>query len=254
MPARTIDEERPNGRKLRCLGHPAQPWPARFATMNCATTVPERRRVLIVDDHPLVRLGLQTRLGSQEDLVVCGQAATAEDAVALARSLDPDLVVLDLALKGASGLDTIKRLRAAGIGAPIVIYSAYDESLFAERALRAGAQGYVNKQEASGSLLDAVRTVLRGDIYVSPMMLQKIAAQVLRGRTARSGTEALSEREMQVFILIGEGLGTREIAEQLHVSIHTVESHRENIRAKLNLRNGTELMRHATHWALDASR
>lgn len=214
----------------------------------------DHRRILIVDDHPLVRLGLETRISAQPDLAVCGQAATEEEAVALARRLRPDLVILDLALKDASGLDTIRRIRAAGVDSPIVVFSAYDESLFAERALRCGAQGYVNKQELTGSLLEAIRTVLDGQVYLSPSMSHKLATQALLGRHDRTGTGALSARELQVYALIGEGKGTRAIATQLHISVHTVESHRENIRAKLNLRNGAELMRHAMQWALDSTR
>lgn len=211
-------------------------------------------QVLIVDDHPLVRLGLETRINSQRDLRVCGQAATVHDALSLARSTNPSLIIVDIALKDGDGLDLIRRLRASGIAARIIAFSAYDERLFAERAIRAGAQGYVNKQEGADLMLDAIRTVLRGQIYLSPSMKQALAERLAGPAGGDFGIRSLSDRELEVLSLIGSGLTTRTIAEQLHISVHTVESHREKIRTKLKLGNGAELARYAAQWVLEVSR
>ena len=207
-------------------------------------------RVLIVDDHPLVRLGLETRINAQSDLAVCGQAATTGEALALARALQPALIIVDIALKDGDGIDLIKRLRASGIESRIIAFSAHDERLFGERALRAGAQGYVSKQEGAELLLDAIRTVLRGQVFLSPALTQSVAAHWTRGASPAHGIDALSDRELQVLSLIGTGRTTRAIADQLHISLHTVESHREKLRAKLNLANGAELARYAAQWML----
>jgi DNA-binding NarL/FixJ family response regulator len=214
-------------------------------------------QVLIVDDHPLVREGLAARLSSQPGLQVCGEAATVDEALALARAMRPALVIVDLALRNGSGLDLIKQL-ARERGAPrprILVVSAYEGGLLAERALHAGAHGYINKQELQGSLLEAVRTVLGGSNYLGPELKQRfIDHAFISHRPARSGIEALSDRELQVFQLIGAGKSTRAIARQLHVSIHTVESHREKIRLKLNLHDGSELLQAAIEWARESFR
>jgi DNA-binding NarL/FixJ family response regulator len=223
--------------------------------MTCAGRSPSRLkriRIAVVDDHPLVREGLAARISTQPDWEVCCGAADPEEALALIRAGRPELVIVDLALKHGSGLDLIKQLAAATPAPKILVISAYEEDLFAERVLRAGAQGYLNKQELHGSVIEAIGTVLRGGIYLSAAMAEKIARQVISGRGAARGLEALSDREMQVFELIGHGQGTRQIAEQLHLSVHTIESHRENIRMKLGLRNGTELLRRAVSWTLGA--
>jgi DNA-binding NarL/FixJ family response regulator len=208
-------------------------------------------RIAIVDDHPLVREGLAARIFAQPDLDVCWQAADPDEAMALLRNEQPHLLILDLAFKGSSGLDLIKKLNPGGGGPRVLVISAYEEELFAERVLRAGAQGYLNKQELQGSAIDAIRAVLRGEFYMSAGMAQRLAGQAASRGGASRGLEALSDREMQIFDLIGRGIGTRAIAEQLHLSVHTVESHRENIRTKLNLRNGTELLRQAMLWTLE---
>lgn len=209
-----------------------------------------RARIAIVDDHPLVRGGLVALISTQPDLEVCCDAADAEEARPLIDAGRPDLAIVDLALKHGSGLDLIKQLAGSACAPRILVISAYEEELFAERALRAGAQGYLNKQQLSGSVIEAIRTVLGGGVYLSAAMAQRIASQVISGRGAPRGLEALSDREMQVFELIGHGQGTRAIAEQLHLSVHTIESHRENIRTKLGLRNGAALLRHAVSWTL----
>ena len=213
-----------------------------------------RWRVLIVDDHPLVREGLAARISAQPDLQVCGEASTIEEALALIRTAHPDLVIADLALKQGSGLDLIKQASSSRPCPRILVVSAYEESLFAERALRAGAQGYINKQELQGSVIEAIRAVLRDQLYLSAEMARRLAARALGGKPLVHGVGALSDRELQVFELIGRGRSTREIAEQLKRSVHTIESHREKIRAKLNLRSGSELAQHAVQWVLEADR
>lgn len=211
-------------------------------------------RILIVDDHALVREGLSARISTQPDLQVCGEASTIEEAWALLRTTHPDLVIVDLALKGASGLDLIKQAVTIRPAPRILVVSAYEESLFAERALRAGAQGYINKQELQGSVIEAVRTVLRDQLYLSAEMMQQIAGGAVGHKPMAQGIRSLSDRELQVFELIGLGHSTREIAQQLKRSVHTIESHRERIRAKLSLRGASELTQQAVRWVLETDR
>ena len=208
-------------------------------------------RVLIVDDHPLVREGIVARLTAQSDFVVCGEAANVDDALQLARTTQPTLMIVDLALqKGESGLDVIRAIAEADEVHPkILIVSAYEGSGFAERALRAGAHGYINKQELQGSMIEAIRAVLRGETYLSADLTQHFLARV---RSEAVGEEALTNRELQVFELIGRGKNTRAIAEKLGLSVHTIETHREKIRIKLSLRDGTELIHRATRWVLES--
>lgn len=213
----------------------------------------KRARVLIVDDHPLVREGLAARIAAQADLEVCGTADSSEEALSLIRSARPALVLIDLALQRSSGLDLIKEIRANGQDAKILVLSAYDEALYAERALRAGADGYINKQELQVSVIEAIRTVLRGQLFMSAAVSQRLADRAL-ARSVAPGPSVLTDRELQVFERIGRGKTTREIAAELNLSIHTIESHREKIRLKLNLRNGTELQQRAVLWAVENSR
>jgi len=208
-------------------------------------------RVLIVDDHPLVREGLVARISAQPDLEVCGEASDVDQALFLAGTSRPALMIVDLALKGGNGLDLIKKVKASDVSPRILVVSAYEEALFAERALRAGAQGYINKQEVPGSIIDAIHTLLRGEFYLSVNLAQRLAGQALIGYRASRGVESLSDRELQIFQLIGHGKSTRVIAEELHLSVHTIESHREKIRMKLEVRNGTELLQRAVQWILE---
>jgi DNA-binding NarL/FixJ family response regulator len=208
-------------------------------------------RILIVDDHPVFRLGLAQMLGTEEGLAVCGEAQSAELALERLDELAPDLVVVDISLAGASGLDLVKRLRERRPELPALVLSMYDETLFASRSLRAGARGYVNKQEPVEEMIAAVREVLAGGTYLSPRMRTRLEA--------RTGAEAgelgapaacLSNRELEVFGLIGEGLRTREIAERLGIAVKTVETYREHIKEKLGLESGPELARRAVAWVL----
>jgi DNA-binding NarL/FixJ family response regulator len=209
-----------------------------------------RVTIAIVDDHPLVREGLAARICAQPDMEVCGEADDIDSAMELIVARRPALVIVDIALRDCHGIDLIKRIVAAGINTRMLVVSAYDESLFAERALRAGALGYINKQELQGKVVEALRTVLRGERYVSTAMAQRLIAQAV-GSRAVGGTEALTDRELQIFQLVGRGKSTREIANELNVSVHTIDSHREHIRAKLDLRNGTELIQRAVQWHME---
>jgi DNA-binding NarL/FixJ family response regulator len=210
-----------------------------------------RVTVAIVDDHPLVREGLAARITAQPDMEVCGEAADIESALELIVSKRPSLVIVDIALRNGHGIDLIKRIVATGVKTRMLVVSAYDESFFAERALRAGALGYINKQELQSQVVDALRTVLRGERYLSTVMSQRLIAQAIGSKVAHVGTETLTDRELQIFQLIGRGKSTREIAQELNVSVHTIDSHREHIRAKLDLRNGTELIQRAVQWHME---
>jgi DNA-binding NarL/FixJ family response regulator len=204
-----------------------------------------------VDDHPLVREGLAARISAQADMEVCGEADDIESAMEMIVATRPALVIVDIALRDGHGIDLIKRIVAAGINTRMLVVSAYDESLFAERALRAGALGYINKQELQGKVVEALRTVLRGERYLSTAMAQRLIAQAIGSKAAAGGMEALTDRELQIFQLVGRGKSTREIANELNVSVHTIDSHREHIRAKLDLRSGTELIQRAVQWHIE---
>ena len=212
-----------------------------------------KARILLVDDHPIVRQGLALMLANEQDLDVCGQAKDVPEAMEMIARLNPDLVVVDLSLSGLSGLDLVKEAKAHHVSLPVLVLSMHDETVQAERALRAGARGYVMKQEATGTIITAVRQVLAGHIYLSDRMssklLGKLAGNAATG--ASSPIERLSDREFQVFTLIGQGIGPRAIAEKLGLSVKTVEAHRENIKAKLGLGSGNELIRYAMQYLMD---
>jgi DNA-binding NarL/FixJ family response regulator len=205
------------------------------------------RRILIVEDHPIMRSGLVQLLAQQSDLLVCGEFEEAGAAFGAIEKLKPDIALIDLSLKASSGLELIKSVKAAYPKLAMLVLSMYDEALYAERVLRAGASGYVMKQEATDKVVLAVRKVLAGGIYLSDRMSSKFMHQLVGGKTPGAGSliERLSDRELEVFGLIGEGRGTRQIAEQLHLSVKTVESHRAHIKEKLNLRSATELVHRA---------
>jgi DNA-binding NarL/FixJ family response regulator len=207
--------------------------------------------IAIVDDHPLVREGLAARIAAQPDMEVCGEAADIESAMELVLSKCPTLVIVDIALRDGHGIELIKRIVASGAPSKMLVVSAYDESLFAERALRAGALGYINKQELQGKVVEALRTVLRGERYLSTAMAQRLIAQAIGHRGSPGSADTLTDRELQIFQLIGRGKSTREIANELSVSVHTIDSHREHIRAKLGLHSGTELIQRAAQWHLE---
>lgn len=209
-----------------------------------------RRKILLVDDHPLTRHGMAQLIGQQRDLIVCGEAGTAEDALRCIGRLRPDLVLLDVTLPGKPGLELIKDLSATHPEVAVLVVSMHDESLYAERALRAGARGYLMKSAGGEELIKAIRRVFAGQVYVS----QELSAKILDNLSGSSRRPAgvlsvLSDREFEVFQLVGEGLTTGEIGTRLHISGKTVETHRLHIREKLGLKTPPELTKCAVRWA-----
>src|SRR5881296_1316765 len=204
-------------------------------------------KVLLVDDHPILRAGLRRLIDAEADMTVCGEAEEGPRAFDLVGTLQPDIAVIDISLKGSNGIELIKNLKARYPELPTLILSMHDESLYAERALRAGSRGYIMKEEAIEQVLTAIRKVLGGEIFLSEKMKSKMLQQMAsgRGKVVSSPIEQLTDRELEVFRLIGEGCSTRQIAGQLHLSVRTVEAYREYIKAKLNLKNSTELVQHA---------
>ena len=215
------------------------------------------RRVLIVDDHPIVLAGLTQVINRKNDLEVCGEASDARAAMAAIKEHQPHLVMVDLGLTDIGGLELIKQIKSAHESLPVLVLSMQDEHLYAERALRAGASGYVMKQAGSATVIKAIRTVLRGDIYVSEKMASRVLGRMMGNRGSAvenaSPVEALSDRELEVFEWLGRGLGTRQIAEKLCLSVKTIESHREQIKKKLRLTSAAELSQHATRWVVEES-
>jgi DNA-binding NarL/FixJ family response regulator len=219
--------------------------------LNASSASPKTIDVLIVDDHPIVRKGLAQLISHEPDMNVCGDAEDVEQALAAVVRLHPDIVIVDLTLKKLSGLDLIRQLQNLQPDLATLVLSMHDESLYAERALRAGARGYIMKQEGTDKLVTAIRTVLAGDIYVSERMAARMLGKLVGGRSSEapgSVMDRLSDRELEVFELLGRGLSTRQVAERLNVSVKTIESHREHIKQKLQLRNANELIQHATQW------
>jgi DNA-binding NarL/FixJ family response regulator len=215
-----------------------------------AKTKTSVKRLLIVDDHPMMRTGLAQLIDNEADLKVCAEADTAGQALDIAVNQTLDLILLDISLPDKNGLELIKDIRTVKAGLPILVVSMHDESLYAERVLRAGGRGYIMKQEGGKKLLLAIRQVLNGQIYVSEKMSAGIL-ETFSGRqseTAISPVQQLSDREFEVFQLIGQGTSTREIAAHLHLSTKTVEVHRLNIKKKLKLKTATDLVRHAVRW------
>ena len=222
------------------------------ATKSEGMTRTRKKTVFVVDDHPLLRQGLAMLINRESDLMVCGEAEEAPTAMKALAAARPDIVIADISLNGPDGLDLLKNLRILYPDLPVLILSMHDESIYAERALRARANGYIMKQEATEKVLVAVRRILDGEIYLSYRMANKLLHQYMSGQTAETDSRltALSDRELEVFRLIGDGLGTRRIAEVLHLSMKTVESYQAHLKEKLSLRTGRELMQHAIQWKL----
>lgn len=210
-------------------------------------------RVLVVDDHPLVREGLAARLANQPDFELSGEAASVSEAIHHVRGFQPDLVVVDIQLAGSHGVDLIKEVSARWPSIKMLVISAFEESLYAERCLRAGAHGYINKREVPECILEALRTIASGECYLSPAMTRQVVARAVLGGNCDKlePVERLSNRELEVFQLIGRGMTTGAIARQLHLSVHTIDTHREKIRHKLGVKNGAELVQRAVQWVLE---
>ena len=218
-------------------------------------TESKKSRVYLVDDHPIVRQGLIKLIEQEAELEVCGEAGSVSEALPAIQKTGPDVILVDISLEESNGLELIKLIDDLGLQIPTLVLSMHDESLYAEHALKAGASGYVMKQAASNTLIQAIEKVLIGEIYVSKTMSSQMLKVAFRngGEKQRSGTEALSLRELEVFELIGRGNSTREIAEQLSLSVKTIETYRAHIKEKLLLRSGTELMQRAVQWVENES-
>lgn len=206
--------------------------------------------VFIVDDHPVVRQGVAMTLGHESDLELVGEAASAAEALAAIEKTCPDVAIVDLTLKDSNGLDLVKDIRIRFPDIRVLVLSMRDESFYAERCLRAGARGYVSKDEGPRRLVEAIRQVLRGEIAVSEHMASSLMARIVPGAIDedQSSIQSLTDRELEVFELIGQGLATREIARRLHISPKTVDSHREHIKAKLQVDTASDLLKHAIQW------
>jgi DNA-binding NarL/FixJ family response regulator len=216
-----------------------------------------RARVLIVDDHPMVRLGLSMNISADPDFEVCGEAGSESEALELLRKISPDLMIVDVSLKEGNGIELIKQIRGRYPRLPILVVSGFKESLYGERALRAGASGYLNKQESQAKLIEALRIILKGGRYVSPELLGRLVGQALDhsetdGERSGDGVmRILSDRELEIFRMIGLGMTSGAIANELHLSRHTIDTHRENIKRKTGAKNACELSRQAVQWLLE---
>jgi len=208
-------------------------------------------RILIVDDHPLVRTGFAQLIGDTHDLEVCGEAGNMADALELVTSLKPDLAIIDLSLAGGSGLDLIEHIKARDSDILMLVASMHDEALYAERVLSAGARGYVNKQEAQDRIIQAIRQVLEGKVYLSDRMTERMLSGMVDGKSEKRDIDSLSNRELQVFEMIGQGIATGKMAEHLNLSVKTIESHQAHIKKKLGLSSAHEMTHRAVRWVLE---
>jgi DNA-binding NarL/FixJ family response regulator len=224
-----------------------------FAANTEKETEIRKRTVFIVDDHPLLRQGLALLINRENDLAVCGEAQEAQTAMHAISKYQPDILIVDISLNGPDGLDLLKNIRNSYPGLPVLILSMHDEATYAERALRARANGYIMKQEATEKVLVAVRRILNGEVYLSDRIANKLLRQYIGGASTalQSRLNALSDRELEVFRSIGEGRSTRQIADELHLSVKTVETYQAHLKEKLALRSGRELIQHAIQWKLN---
>ena len=213
---------------------------------------PAPKRIIIVDDHPLFRKGIEQLINNSDDgFVMCGEAGNAADGMDAIRKIKPDLVIVDVSLPGANGIELIKNIRTEFPKLAVLTLSMHDESLYALRAIKAGAQGYVMKEEALENVITAIREVLAGRPYLSKAMSAKLITSFAGGNTQTHLTDKLSDRELEILELIGKGRDVREIAQALHISAKTVETHRAHIKEKLNLRNARQVARFAVQWVAD---
>jgi DNA-binding NarL/FixJ family response regulator len=212
--------------------------------------MPHKAKVLLVDDHPLVREWLANLINQQSDLQVCGEADSAPKALQIMGGVNPEIAIVDISMEGGSGIELIKNIKAGHPSVMVIVLSMHDETLYAERALRAGARGYIMKREATRNILQAIRCVLGGKFHLSNRMAAVMAEKFVEGRprTAGPAIETLSDRELEVFQLLGRGYTTRQIADDLHVSFKTVQAFSARIKQKLQLANATELLREALRW------
>ena len=223
---------------------------SRSTNKNPNCDAPEAKRIVIVDDHPLFRKGLEELIHSDGSFAVCGEAGNASEGIDVIRQLNPDLAIVDLSLPGANGIELIKNIRAEFPKLPILVLSMHDESLYALRALRAGAEGYVMKHEAMANVIQAIREVFNGRPYLSPAMAAQVITKFAHRNAegAADPVERLSDRELEILQLIGKGDDVHQIAKLLHLSPKTVETHRAHIKEKLQLKNAREVARFAVQW------
>ncbi len=210
----------------------------------------ERKKIFIVDDHPIMRRGLAELINLEKDLVVCGEAESAQTALEFIKLHEPDVALVDLSLKNESGLELIKDIKVRFPDLLMLVLSMHDEAFYAERVLRAGAKGYIMKGQATGLVLVAIRKILAGEVYLSEAISSKILRNITGGKTEKAGSsvDQLSDRELEVFRLIGAGFGTRQIAEKFSRSVKTVETYREHIKQKLDLKDSAQLTQTAIQW------
>ncbi|MCA8989072.1 MAG: response regulator transcription factor [Planctomycetaceae bacterium] len=210
-------------------------------------------RILVVDDHPLIREGLATLIEAEPDLELCGEADDVDPALELVKTARPDLVIVDISLKTGHGLDLVKQIRKSHPRIKMLVHSMYDDHVYAERSLQAGAMGYLCKQNARETLITGIRMVLSGHTYVSPEINERIIRSRIGGgcESGKTPIDSLSDRELEVLTLIGRGMTTGEIAKHLYLSVHTIDTYREKLKIKLNLATGAELNRYAVQWVLE---
>lgn len=208
------------------------------------------KRIVIIDDHPAIRDGLATRISLEDDLEVCGGASDVNDGLELIGETQPDLAIVDISLKTGNGIDLIKQAKEKYPDVKMLVWSMYDESLYAERVLRAGAMGYINKENVTDTIIQAIRTILSGQVFLSEDMSAKVLQGMVTGKRQadQSPVETLSDRELETFQLMGQGLNTIDIAKRMHVSPKTVETYRTRIKEKIQVKDMAELMREATRW------
>lgn len=209
-----------------------------------------KARVVIVEDHPMFRERLALLINRESDMMVCGEADNARDGLSLIQQMKPQIAIVDISLRGSGGLDLIKDLRAQEIEVPVLVLSMHEESLYAERVIRAGAKGYITKYEASAKVMVAIRQVLRGEIYLEAQTMSKLVHKMVAGVSPDPAQPIarLTDRELEVFELIGRGRTTREIGAQLHVGLTTVDTYRARIKEKLQLENASRLHSEASRW------
>ena len=217
--------------------------------MTLATAKP-KRKVFLVDDHPLVREWLTNLINQQPDLAVCGETESAPRALQAIAAAQPEVAIVDISLKDSSGIELIKNLKLSHPDVAVLVLSMHDESLYAERALRAGAKGYIMKRETTRKVIEGIRQILDGKVFVSDSVKEALALRLVENKTQTplSPVEQLSDRELEVFEMLGQGLGTRQIADALRVSIKTVQAYCARAKEKLNVRSATELLREAIRW------
>jgi len=210
----------------------------------------DRTKVLLIDDHPLLRTGIASLINQEKDMIVCGEVDDSIQALDAIAKTNPEVIILDISLKKMSGIEVLKHIKASYPKMKVLVLSMHDEGIYAPRALRAGASGYIMKLEAPDNVIVALRKILSGEVYISESMATRMLSRMVGGRPSpiSSPMELLSDRELEVFTLLGKGDGTRDIAQKLHLSVKTIESHRAHIKEKLNLKNATELVHNAVQW------